>query len=273
MSSAATRCSTRSGIRTASLDRTVDAHGNAARQLEERWRRRWSQSHPPRRQLRALAEDLPAALPVKRRSVVFIGLLVYALGVGLLMYRMSRDDPTSPRVGPRNRWSRRRTCWPARSSSTAPMPHRRRIAAPGLPQPLRAQLLRRASSISREDRRGAAGAGARRATASCCSTPSASAKANFSQWRAMRAAMVDEYRARTTPRIPGDELSSVMYLGAPVRRRRGSSAWSAWASRCRASTSSSRAASRKTMVWRATSVAAVLVLALILAAGWVRPLG
>ena len=39
---------------------------------------------------------------------------------------------------------------------------------------------------------------------------------DFSQWRDVRGDG-GEYRARTTPRIPGDELSSVMYISAPVR--------------------------------------------------------
>jgi two-component system sensor histidine kinase CreC len=99
---------------------------------------------------------------------------------------------------------------------------------------------------------------------------------DFSQWRDVRAAMAGEYRARTTPRIPGDELSSVMYVSAPVRAHGGDSEIVGVVSVGKPVQSLNQfvaAARRKTMVVGATSVAAVLVLALILSLWLVRPSG
>ena len=41
---------------------------------------------------------------------------------------------------------------------------------------------------------------------------------DFSQWRDVRLALKGEYGARTTPDVAGEADSSVMYVGAPVRR-------------------------------------------------------
>ena len=132
---------------------------------------------------------------------------------------------------------------------------------------------------------------------------------DFSQWRDVRAALAGEYRARTTPRIPGDELSSVMYVSAPVRAGGPPGAAGSrtpgipppgtpggalsWVLRAPAPGRPGggivgvvsvgkpvqslnqfvAAARRKTMVVGLTSVAAVLVLALILSLWLVRPFG
>ncbi len=99
---------------------------------------------------------------------------------------------------------------------------------------------------------------------------------DFSQWRDVRAALAGQYRARTTPRIPGDELSSVMYVSAPVRARGGDSEIVGVVSVGKPVQSLNQfvaAARRKTMLVGATSVAAVLVLAAILLVWLVRPFG
>lgn len=99
---------------------------------------------------------------------------------------------------------------------------------------------------------------------------------DFSQWRDVRGALAGEYRARTTPKIAGDELSSVMYVSAPVRAQGGDSEIIGVVSVGKPVQSLNQfvaAARRKTMIVGATSVAAVLVLALILSLWLVRPFG
>jgi two-component system sensor histidine kinase CreC len=96
---------------------------------------------------------------------------------------------------------------------------------------------------------------------------------DFSQWRDVRAAMSGEYRARTTPRIPGDELSSVMYVSAPVRAGGEIVGAVSVGKPVQSLNQFVAAARRKTLVVGATSVGAVLVLALILSLWLVRPFG
>lgn len=94
---------------------------------------------------------------------------------------------------------------------------------------------------------------------------------DFSQWRDVRAALQGEYRARTTPRIPGDELSSVMYVSAPVREY-GEIVGAVSVGKPVQSLNQFVAAARaKTLAVGATAVAAVLVLVLILSLWLVRP--
>ena len=96
---------------------------------------------------------------------------------------------------------------------------------------------------------------------------------DFSQWRDVRAALAGEYRARTTPRIPGDELSSVMYVSAPVRVGGEIVGVVSVGKPVQGLNQFVAAARRKTLVVGATSVGAVLVLALILMLWLVRPFG
>ncbi|MFT3663611.1 two-component system sensor histidine kinase CreC [Piscinibacter sp.] len=97
---------------------------------------------------------------------------------------------------------------------------------------------------------------------------------DYSQWRDVRAALAGEYRARTTPAIAGDELSSVMYVAAPVRDAGGGIVGVVSVGKPVQSLNQFVAAARrKTLVVGATSVGAVLVLALILLLWLVRPFG
>jgi two-component system sensor histidine kinase CreC len=99
---------------------------------------------------------------------------------------------------------------------------------------------------------------------------------DFSQWRDVRAALAGEYRARTTPRIAGDELSSVMYVSAPVHAHGPQGEIVGVVSVGKPVQSLNQfvaAARRKTLLVGATSVAAVLVLAAILMVWLVRPFG
>jgi len=96
---------------------------------------------------------------------------------------------------------------------------------------------------------------------------------DWSGWRDVSAALRGEYRARTTPRIPGDELSSVMYVSAPVRSGAEVIGVVSVGKPVQSLNQFVAAARRKTLLVGATSVAAVLVLVLILLLWVVRPFG
>jgi two-component system sensor histidine kinase CreC len=96
---------------------------------------------------------------------------------------------------------------------------------------------------------------------------------DWSGWRDVSAALRGDYRARTTPRIAGDELSSVMYVSAPVRSGGEIVAVVSVGKPVQSLNQFVAAARRKTLLVGATSVAAVLVLVLILLLWVVRPFG
>ncbi len=96
---------------------------------------------------------------------------------------------------------------------------------------------------------------------------------DFSQWRDVRAAFAGQYRARTTPRIAGDDLSAVMYVSAPVRFGGEIVGVVSAGKPVQSLNQFVAAARRKTMLVGATSVAAVVVLALILSLWLMRPVG
>jgi two-component system sensor histidine kinase CreC len=97
--------------------------------------------------------------------------------------------------------------------------------------------------------------------------------ADHSQWRDVSVTLKGGYGARTSADVPEDSRSSVMYVGAPIR----------WQDRIVGVVSVGKpvqsfgqfveAARRKTLLVGAYSVAAVLVLMLILSAWFVRPFG
>lgn len=96
---------------------------------------------------------------------------------------------------------------------------------------------------------------------------------DWSGWRDVSAALRGAYRARTTPRIPGDELSSVMYVSAPVHAGGEIVGVVSVGKPVQSLNQFVAAARRKTLLVGATSVAAVLVLVLILSLWVVRPFG
>ena len=96
---------------------------------------------------------------------------------------------------------------------------------------------------------------------------------DHSGWRDIKLALRSEYGARTTPDIEGDARSSVMYVAAPIRiDDRIIGAVSA-AKPVQSFGQFVDAARRKTLLVGATSVAAVLLLMLILSVWLVRPFG
>lgn len=96
---------------------------------------------------------------------------------------------------------------------------------------------------------------------------------DWSAWRDVGAALRGQYRARTTPRIAGDEQSAVMYVSAPVRAGGEIVGVVSVGKPVQSLNQFVAAARRKTLLVGATSVAAVLVLIVILLLWVVRPFG
>ncbi len=209
-----------------------------------------------------------------RRTRVFIGiLLVYALGVGFLMYRLLAD------IDPRYRESAEESLVEtAHLLATVVEQHSAegRIDAESLRPVFRSLYARSFSArifdfektgvelqalvIGRDGLVLFDSLGQREGE-------------DFSQWRDVRSALVGEYRARTTPRIPGDELSSVMYVSAPVRSAGEIVGVVSVGKPVQSLNQFVAAARRKTLLVGATAVAAVAVLVLILSLWLVRPFG
>jgi two-component system sensor histidine kinase CreC len=211
---------------------------------------------------------------VSRRTVVFVGiLLAYALGVGLLMYRLLAD------IDPRYRESAEESLVETAHLLAAQVEQHSgegALDAESL-RPVFRNLYARSFSarifgfektgvelqalvIGRDGIVVFDSLGQREGE-------------DFSQWRDVRGALAGEYRARTTPKIPGDELSSVMYVSAPVRTAGEIVGVVSVGKPVQSLNQFVAAARRKTLVVGATSVAAVLVLALILSLWLVRPFG
>ena len=97
--------------------------------------------------------------------------------------------------------------------------------------------------------------------------------ADFSQWRDVRAALRGEYGARTTPDVEDDPATSVMYAGAPVRWTHEVSGAVSVGTPAQSFGQFVEAPRRKTRYVGLPSVAAVLLLALIVSVWLVRPFG
>jgi two-component system sensor histidine kinase CreC len=100
---------------------------------------------------------------------------------------------------------------------------------------------------------------------------------DFSQWRDVRLALAGQYGARTSQEIAGDPRSAVMYVAAPIYdggQKSGRIVGVVSAGKPMDSLGQFVAAARrKTLLVGATSVAAVLLLAVIVSAWLVRPFG
>lgn len=97
--------------------------------------------------------------------------------------------------------------------------------------------------------------------------------ADFSQWRDVKLALAGEYGARLTPDVEGQSATSVMYVAAPIRLQ-GRIAGAVTVGKPTQSFGQFvQAARQKTLLVGLTSVAAVLVLMLILSVWLVRPWG
>jgi two-component system, OmpR family, sensor histidine kinase CreC len=99
------------------------------------------------------------------------------------------------------------------------------------------------------------------------------AGADFSQWRDIGLALRGEYGARTTPDVEGQPDSSVMYVGAPVRWRGDIVGAVSVGKPVQSFGQFVEAARRKIVYVGLVSAVAVLVLAVIVSAWLVRPFG
>jgi two-component system sensor histidine kinase CreC len=97
--------------------------------------------------------------------------------------------------------------------------------------------------------------------------------ADHSQWRDIRRALDGQYGARTTPDVPGDESTSVMYVAVPIRLQDRIAGAVSVGKPVQSFGQFVAAARRKTLLVGLTSVAAVIVLVLILSVWLVRPFG
>lgn len=97
---------------------------------------------------------------------------------------------------------------------------------------------------------------------------------DYSDWRDVRLSLRGEYGARTTPDVEGDGSTAVMYVGAPIHGPGGAVIGAVTAGKPVQSFGQFvDAARRKIVLVGAGSVAAVLVLAVIVSVWLVRPYG
>jgi len=98
--------------------------------------------------------------------------------------------------------------------------------------------------------------------------------ADYSQWRDIRLALDGRYGARTTPDVPDDARSAVMYVAVPVKRADGRIVGAVSVGKPVQSFGQFiDAARKKTLLVGATSVLAVALLVAILSVWLVRPFG
>jgi len=97
--------------------------------------------------------------------------------------------------------------------------------------------------------------------------------ADHSQWRDVKLALAGHYGARTTPDVAGDATTAVMYVAAPLKRDGGIVGAVSVGKPAQSFGQFVEAARRKTLVIGATSVVAVALLVAILSVWLVRPFG
>jgi two-component system sensor histidine kinase CreC len=97
--------------------------------------------------------------------------------------------------------------------------------------------------------------------------------ADHSQWRDVKLALAGRYGARTTPDVAGDAATAVMYVAAPLKRDGSIVGAVSVGKPAQSFGQFVEAARRKTLVIGATSVVAVALLVAILSVWLVRPFG
>jgi two-component system sensor histidine kinase CreC len=97
--------------------------------------------------------------------------------------------------------------------------------------------------------------------------------ADHSQWRDVKLALTGRYGARTTPDVAGDAATAVMYVAAPLKRDGSIVGAVSVGKPAQSFGQFVEAARRKTLVIGATSVVAVALLVAILSVWLVRPFG
>ncbi|HTP72661.1 MAG TPA: two-component system sensor histidine kinase CreC [Burkholderiaceae bacterium] len=209
------------------------------------------------------------------RTRVFVGiLLVYALGVGVLMWRLLVD------IDPRYRESAEESLVETAHLMAAMVEQR---SGAGVPldtewlEPLFRDLYARrfeaeifgVKKVSVELRAVVVDA---RGIVLFDSLGRHEGK-DFSQWRDIKLALAGQYGARTSTDIDGDANTSVMVVAVPIRVGGRIVGALSVAKPAQSFGQFVAAARRKTMIVGATSVVAVLLLAVIVAVWLVRPFG
>ena len=213
-----------------------------------------------------------------KRTRIFIGiLLAYALGVGVLLYRLLGD------IDPRYRESAEESLVETAylMAATVETASRDGVLQTDMLRPVFQSLYARRFKadifgfektrvelrIAVVDRQGRVVFDSR----------GRSEGEDFSQWRDVRLALGGGYGARTTPDVEGQASTSVMYVAVPIRNvHDGSNEIIGAVSAGKPVQSFGQfvdAARRKTLLVGATSVVAVLLLAIIVSAWLVRPFG
>jgi two-component system sensor histidine kinase CreC len=215
---------------------------------------------------------------VTKRNRIFIGiLLAYAAGVGVLMYRLLGD------IDPRYRESAEESLVETAHLLAATIEvasHDGTLQADGLQPVFQALYARRFKADifgfekTRVELRVVV---VDRAGRVVFDSRGRSVGEDFSQWRDVRLALDGHYGARTTADVESRPETSVMYVAAPIRDiHHGGQEIIGAVSAGKPVQSFGQfvdAARRKTLLVGATSVVAVLLLALIVSVWLVRPFG
>jgi two-component system sensor histidine kinase CreC len=215
---------------------------------------------------------------VTKRNRIFIGiLLAYVAGVGVLMYRLLGD------IDPRYRESAEESLVETAylvAATVEAASHDGALDADGLQPVFQALYARRFKADifgfekTRVELRVVV---VDRAGRVVFDSLGRSVGDDFSQWRDVRLALDGQYGARTTADVEGRPETSVMYVAAPIRdiRREGQPIIGAVSAGKPVQSFGpfADAARRKTLLVGATSVVAVLLLALIVSVWLVRPFG
>jgi two-component system sensor histidine kinase CreC len=211
---------------------------------------------------------------VSKRTRIFIGiLLAYAVGVGVLLYRLLGD------IDPRYRESAEESLVETAHLMAAT------IEAASTDGVLRADMLEPVfqSLYARRFKADIFGFEKTRVELRILvvdrsgrvlfDSRGRSVGEDFSRWNDVRRALAGVYGARTTPDVEGRPETSVMYVAAPIRLRDEIAGAVSAGKPVQSFGQFVDAARRKTMLVGATSVIAVLLFAVIVSVWLVRPFG
>jgi len=211
---------------------------------------------------------------VTKRTRIFIGiLLAYAVGVGVLMYRLLGD------IDPRYRESAEDSLVETAYLLASAIEQSSRDGAlqPDMLRPVFQSLYARRFKAdiygvvkSRVELRAVV---VDRTGRVLFDSLARNEGRDFSRWNDVRLALAGEYGARTTPDVEGDARSSVMYVAVPIRLNNEIAGAVSVGKPVETFGQFVVAARRKTMLVGATSVVAVLLLVVIVSVWLVRPFG
>ena len=209
-----------------------------------------------------------------KRTRIFIGiLLAYAVGVGVLMYRLLGD------IDPRYRESAEDSLVETAYLLASAIEQNSRDGAlqPDMLRPVFQSLYARRFKAdiygvikSRVELRAVV---VDRGGRVLFDSLARNEGRDFSRWNDVRLALAGEYGARTTPDVEGDARSSVMYVAVPIRLNNEIAGAVSVGKPVETFGQFVVAARRKTMLVGATSVVAVLLLVVIVSVWLVRPFG